>query len=405
MVYTPATAALMRSINRAAVLQLIRDESPMTRAQIARRLQLSLPTVIRIVDEFKEEDLVRETGDVTVTGGRPGSLLEFNGGAYFVVGVDLGGTKMLGTVTDLTGNIKHEQYVVHRPDSTPEALESELIRFVESLVGVARKAGKQVRGIGVGVPGMVTTPEGIVQWAPSLGWRNIPLQARLADHVGLPVFVENDLNLAALGELGFGAGRGARHLVMVSVGTGIGAGIVIDGALYRGAHQIAGEIGYMPPGTAYLGRRYDGFGALEALAAGPGIAERARTRIAAGGLPLDAASLTTQDVFAAAREGEIWACHIVADTVDLLALALANICTLLDPEVIVLGGGVARSSDLLIEPIRARLEGVVPLLPRIEASMLESRASSLGAVMLVLNGTDGVSHKDAKKVQRIRRGV
>jgi glucokinase-like ROK family protein len=387
----------MRNINRAAILELIRENGPISRSQIARQLNMSLPTVMRIVDDLMEEDLVRErgmTGEATI--GRPSSLLEFNGDAYAVVGVDLGGTKMFGTVADLSGTIQHEHYIPHQDDNSPHDYLEQLCQFIETLLDAPRPPGQRIRGIGVGAPGSTLVPEGVVTWAPSLGWRDLPLQQILSDRFDMPVFVENDVNLTALGEWGFGAGRGARNLVSIAIGTGIGAGIIIGGALYRGHNQAAGEVGYLLPGTEFLDRRYDEFGALESLASGSGIAGRARQLLKKQHLPIPPEGLDAHGIFAAARAGEDWAMQVVEETVDYLSLAIASISTLLNPEVIVLGGGVARSADLLIEPIQHRLEGRVPYLPRLLASPLGRRAAAMGAIMMVLDATS--QHYQVKRL-------
>ena len=382
-----ATASLLRSINRSAILELIRENSPIARSQIARQLDVSLPTVMRIVEDLMEEDLVRPCDSYgQSTGGRPPSLVEFNGKAYAAVGVDLGGTKMFGTVADLSGTIQHELYIAHKKDDGPSDYLERLCEMIETLLDTPRPPGQRIRGVGIGAPGVTLTPEGVVTWAPSLGWRDLPLQEILTDRFDVPVFVENDVNLAALGELGFGAGRGVQNLVCITVGTGIGAGIIIGGALYRGHNQAAGEVCYMLPGTEFLGRRYDEFGALESLASAIGVVKRARQLMMQKGMPIPE-ELNAEDVFAAARSGEPWAQQVVSETVDYLSLAIANISATLDPEVIILGGGVARSADLLIEPILQRIEGTVPFTPRLVASPLERRAVVMGAIMLVLNIT------------------
>lgn len=380
------TASLMRSINRSAILGLIRQNSPIARSAIAGRLGMSLPTVMRIVDELMEEDLVRFQGTSESTGGRPRALLDFSGDAYAVVGVDLGGSKMFGTVANLSGTVQYEVRIP-RDDDSPGAHLERLCELIENLLDAPRPPGQRIRGIGIGAPGITLGPEGIVTWAPSLGWRDLPLKQILTDRFAELVFVENDVNLAALGEWGFGAGRGVRNLVCIAVGTGIGAGIIIDGALYRGHNQAAGEIGYLPPGAEFLGRRYGQFGALESMASGLGIARRGRQLVEEEGIPVPSEALSAEDVFAAAQRGAPWAQQVISETVDYLSLAIASISALLDPEVIVLGGGVAHSVDLLIGPILQRLEGVVPSVPRLVASPLGRRAAVMGAIMLVLNAT------------------
>ena len=383
----PADASLMRSLNRAATLDLIREEGPLTRSEIARKLKLSLPTVMRVTDELMTEDFVTTLDETQSTGGRPANLLAFKGTAYSAVGVDLGGSKMFGTVADLTGNIEHQIYIPWEDQASGDRLE-QLCRLIEDLMDAPRPSGQQLRGIGIGAPGITLQPEGIVTWAPSLGWRDLALKEILSQRFDVPVFVENDVNLAALGEFGFGAGRGATSLVCIAVGTGIGAGIILDGALYRGCDQAAGEIGYCVPGVKFLGKVYDEFGALESLASATGVVNRAWELLESAedsSILLD--DLNAEQVFCAAREGAGWARDVVSETVDYLSVVIANVSALLNPEVVVLGGGVARSADLLIEPILERLDGVIPHIPKIVASELDRRAAVMGAIMLVLHGT------------------
>jgi glucokinase len=195
------------------------------------------------------------------------------------------------------------------------------------------------------------------------------------------------VNFAALGELWFGGAQNVSNMVFITIGTGIGAGIIIDGALYRGAHEASGEIGNMLPDREFLGKRYQDFGALETIASGTGIAERAR-RVLKGRRKLDELEqLLAEDVFDAARQEQAWAKRLIDETVDCLAVAIANLTVTFDPEVIVLGGGVTRSSDLLVDPILRRIEGTIPTLPRLVVSSLERRAVVMGAVTNVLHNT------------------
>lgn len=379
-----ATVSVLRSINRSLILELIRQSDTITRTRISRELGISMPTVMRIVDDLILDDLVRPVGYKESTGGRPPSLLEFNSNAYAVIGLDLGGTKMFGTVADLAGNIQHELYLPHE-DGSSDHLEN-LFNLIERLIDFPRLPGQEIRGIGVGVPGITLTPQGVITWAPSLGWRNLPLQDILSERFDLPVIVENDVNLTALGEWGFVVGQGTQNMVSIAIGTGIGAGIIIDGSLYRGHDQAAGEIGYILPSTKDLDQRYDSFGALEMKASGNGIAARAHLKLEELDLPFPNEPLTAETVFQAAREGEKWAQEVVDETVDYLTLMIANVSAVINPELVIIGGGVARSADLIVEPIRQRLIGIVPYPPRIEASTLGRRAAVMGAIMIVLQG-------------------
>jgi glucokinase len=200
--------------------------------------------------------------------------------------------------------------------------------------------------------------------------------------------VENDVNLAALGEWGFGAGQAVSNMVIISLGTGIGAGIIIDGSLYRGFNQAAGEIGYMLPSIDHLGVRYDGFGALEQLASGTGIAERAKALLLRSGSSLPADPVDAPYVFLRAEAGDDWAKQVVGETVDLLAMAIANLSVVLNPEIVVIGGGVATASATFLDRIGQQLADVIPFAPRLVLSKLGRKAAVMGAIMLVMKATD-----------------
>jgi glucokinase len=385
------TATEMRAINRSAILELIRSNGPISRSQIAAELRVSLPTVMRIVDGLQVEGLVKPTGQKEWSGGRRRSLIEFNGAEHLIAGIDLGGTKVYGAVANLNGEILYETRFAHHQSQAEQSFQL-LCQVIDDLLQFAGRPGtwettRPVRGIGIGVPGVMDQEAGAVRFAPSLGWHDFPLRGRLAERFALPAVLENDVNLAALGELCFGVEGAGDNLVLIAIGTGIGAGIVVNGLVYPGAHHLAGEIGYLIPDRSFLDRQYPGFGALEQLASGPGIAERARLLLKDQWPPEQLQALTGEQVFAAARQQAPWAEAVLRETVDYLAQAVASITLVFDPDVILLGGGVSRSADLLIEPILRRLDGVIPALPRLEASRLGYRAGVYGALVQLLRIT------------------
>jgi glucokinase len=269
------TASAMRDINRSAILELIRRETPISRTAIARKLGVSLPTVMRIVDELIADGFVRLQGETEWSGGRRRPLLEFNTEGYAVLGVDMGGTKMYGAVSDLGGNMIDEINIPHHGTTGEESF-NRLVTLIDNLLASPKVKGRRVRGIGVGVPGITLHDEGIVKWVYTLNWKDFPLKAKLMKKYKLPIIVDNDVNLAALGEHWFGAGQNTQNMIVMAVGTGIGAGIIVDGALYRGSREASGEIGQMIPGREFFGTNYVDFGALESIASGTGIAQRAR---------------------------------------------------------------------------------------------------------------------------------
>jgi glucokinase len=268
--------------------------------------------------------------------------------------------------------------------------------MVQTLLELAGEKEQRLLGIAVGAPGVTHIRSGQVEWAPSLDWRDFPLKQRLADHFQLPVAIDNDVNLAVLGEQWFGAGRGVNNLLLLAIGTGMGAGLIIDGVIYRGHNEAAGEVGYFLPDIGALGKRYEQFGAMENIVSGTGIAERAKRVINGSHSDTELQALTASDVFEAAREGEAWATNIVDETADYLSMVVADIATLLDPELVILSGGVSNSMDMLIPPILRRLEGVIQHVPRLEVSALGSKATVMGAISLILHLT-----KDYHVVRRL----
>lgn len=404
---TVARPEILERINRSAILQMIREHPGITRVALGKRLGLSPATVTRLVGQLIEEGLVVERSERVPAGrprpiGRQPRALYLNREAYHLIGVDLGGTHLVGALTNLEGEILSEVRRPSRPNGNPDEAIGQLIRALEELLEQASQFGYSVRGIGIGAPGVTDPNRGVVLWAPAFQWRDLPLKELLEARFNIPVFVENDVNLAAFGEKWFGIGQKVQNLVCVFIGTGIGAGLVLHGELYRGHHYAAGEVGYVIPERSLLHQTYEDFGCLETLAAGPAIARRAAERLSAfpGSVlrPLiEAGRLEATDVFHAAEAGDPLARLIAEETLDYLAIMLISIIAVVDPEMIILGGGVVRAGSYLLDGLRQRLEGVVPAMPDLELSVLGDRAGILGAVAYTVFELEGLL--------RIRRGL
>jgi glucokinase len=382
-VVAAVTSGDIRAINRTSILEMIRVAGPISRSEIAHRLQISLPTVMRITNDLMDEKMVRPANQKQWTGGRKRDLVEFNGSQHLVVGVDLGGTKFFGAVADLTGKVLYETRFEHGQSSAEESFDV-LCESLSRLIEYACDTGLPVLGIAVGVPGITHPGTGVVTHAPSLGWDHFPLKARMAEKFSVPIVIENDVNLAVLGEFWFGTEPGEENVVLIAIGTGIGAGLVINGVVYTGAHQMAGEVGYLLPSRANLNEKYPGFGAFEQIASGTGIAARARVLLDGQLTPDQLDAITAEDVFVAARYNAGWAKSILNETIDYVAQAVASICLVVDPHVVLFGGGVSRSADLFIDPIAKRLEGVIPVVPKLAASNLGYQAAVLGGIARIL---------------------
>jgi predicted NBD/HSP70 family sugar kinase len=384
--------SLLRKVNQSAILETIREHGPISRSDVARSLLLSPATVTRIVNDLLEQQLVRESGSSFAPYGRRPVLLEFNPRASLIIGVYVH-RDMLGAVSDLNGEILERRAV---PSVPGEAGVERLIGLIKELHQVAAEYGPPVRGVGIGAPSVVTYRDGMVMWAPSLDWRRLPLKARVEQAVGLRVFVENEVNLIALGESWRGAGQDVGNLVCISLGPGIGAGIVLNGLLYRGTHNAAGEVGYILPGTDFLGHSYDDYGCLEGLAGCVGIAQRAGQLLASGQPSIlrdrwtgGETELTADAVLQAARQGDALALGVVDQISDYLSLVVANAVCVLDPDRIVITGDLVNHADLFVKRIQRRLSGALPHMPDLVVSELRMDAAVLGAVAMALFETDG----------------
>jgi glucokinase len=377
----------MHSVNRSAILDYIRRYGPTSRPSIARELHFSLPTVMRIIDELMAEDLTIPTGETEYSGGRRRPLLEINSKANVIIGIDLGGTAIYGAATDLCGSVLVESRLENLP-APAEAAYARLTRLIDELIHHPDIAGRKVLGLAVGTQGLTSHQEGVVLRDPIQNWIDYPLEHKLHQDFGVPVVIDNDVYLAALGELWFGVDQNARNMVFITIGNGIGAGMIIDGALYRSSNYLAGEIGYILPGIHYLGTRRGPFGILESQASLPAIAERAQALLQAGHFSPQPVNTTPEGIFKAMLDQQPWAVQIIDEMVDYLAIAVANTCALMDPDLIVLRSGLDLYTDLLIEPILRRIEGVVPIKPRLVASKLGYKATALGAIVEVLYDTN-----------------
>jgi glucokinase len=298
-----------------------------------------------------------------------------------VAAVDLGGSHFSSVLADERGRLVARAASPIRGDEGPEPILAMIADAVEELLKEQGWPREDLRAVALAVPGLVDPETGTVGAAANLaGWIGVPVAEIVGHRLSVPVRVENDVNLAALGEMWRGAGRGRRHLLFVAPGTGIGAGVIIDGKLHRGARNFAGEIGYSCPGPEQLEADYGLLGRLEALASGPGLLRRARQKLGER-LPADA---TARDIFEMARAGDAEAIALCEETATLIGIAVGNAVTVLDPEIVVFGGGLSREGEALLSRVREVVYRIVPVRPEIVVSALGEDAQLYGAVLMAL---------------------
>ncbi len=280
----------------------------------------------------------------------------------YVVGIDIGGTNIVaGTVAEDGSEVLG---LVSEPTLAEQGAEGVLSRIMKlARASMAAARGKEIAGLGIGSPGPLDTTTGVVLLTPNLGWVNFPLRDRVAGALGMPATLDNDANCAIFGEWWRGAARGASHVVGLTIGTGIGGGIVLAGRVYRGKSDIAGEIGHMTIDLNGRRCKCGNYGCLEAYASGPAIAARAIEGIEAGAdssLPRyvngDLARITAQIVYEAAHDGDEYALEVVHDTAKFLGAGVANVVNIFNPEVVVICGGVTLAGDKLFLPLRSEVK-------------------------------------------------
>ena len=350
-----ATPTLLRDLNERTVLDTIRSGAPISRAEIARRSGISKPTVSLALQSLLQAELVRETAERPDGPGYGAVYFEPVAEAAVVLGLDLGARFVRGAICDLAGDVRARQDIELQAPETDEAVEA-IVRLRSSLTETSGLEAERIDTVVVGVPGVVERRTGVVRVVENVtGLEGRAFESELESVLGLPVRLENDTNLAALGEQWRGVARGVDDFVFLSIGTGMGAGVVVGGELHRGRHGAAGEIDF-------------------ALIAFDGVDPSAPqvAVLAGGGEP--------RAVFGAAREGDDAARAVVAEVARRIALHIAPFAAVVDVELVVLGGGIGANGDLLLDPVRSHLAELLPFPPRLEVSTLGEAAVLTGAL-------------------------
>ena len=370
-----ATPPLLKHLNERTVLETIRAGAPISRAEISRRAGISKPTVSLALQTLVDAGLVREAASGPSGPSYGAVFFEPIAEAAYVLGLDLGVRFLRGAVCDLAGEVRARQDVELRGADADAALHA-IATLRESLVAAAALQVERIDGIVLGVPGVIDAESSTLR----LTSPNIPgLEGRafgreLAEQLGIDVTLENDVNLAAVGEHWAGVARGVDDFAFLSVGTGMGMGLVLGGELHRGNHGAAGEVDWALAGLAEdVDPSADGVAALAERVAPAG---SAGTSLAP---PYD-----PRAIFAAARRGDPVGRTVVEEVARRIAAHIAPIAAVADPALVVLGGGLGTNGDLLLAPVRRLLAAWIPYPPRVEISSLGEAAVLTGALAVGL---------------------
>lgn len=359
-----ARPQLMRAMNERLMLEQVRSTGPVSRTELAKASGLSKPTVAVALANLEQDGLVRAAGHRTGVRGPAAVLYEIRPEAGFVLGLDVGREYLRGALSDLSGSVKARSSRRVRAASARGRV-FEMASLADEMCATTGIRRSRISQVVVGSPGVYDPERGALTMARNLpGWERHGVVEELRQALGASTILENDVDLAALAERDHGHGREYATFCFVSVGTGIGMGLVIDGRLHRGAHGAAGEIAFLPLGApGHVGaseiRRH---GELEAGASAAAVVRAARRHGLTG-------SLSARRVFAAAAEGDKAAVAAVAEEAELVARAIGSVVAVVDPDMVVLGGGIGQAPGFASAVVEV-LEGLAPVVPEIRVSAL-----------------------------------
>lgn len=390
-------ATYINRLNKIKVIELIRRERSISRADIAKATRLSSPTVTRIVESLiNNEKLVVDLGVGSSEGGRPPNLISFASQARFIIGVDIGRTNISAALADLDAKIVREVEEPTNADEGYARVIEHVAGIIEHLIAASGVDRKAIMGVGLAVGGLMNKNHSTIDFSPDFHWRNVDPAKNISELVGLPVMIDNVTRVAAIGELHYGIGEKYRNFICVNIGYGIGAGIILDGMPFYGSHGVSGEFGHIMvskdnDSLCHCGNR----GCLEAIASGYGIAETMKKRLGSGASfssfrkKDSIAGVTAEVVVEAAKNGDQLCREVIGEAMDYLATGIVNLITLFDPEAVILCGRVALAGEIITGPIREAVESRSINVNRssihIGLATFGARAALMGAIALILN--------------------
>jgi N-acetylglucosamine repressor len=387
----------INKLNKIKVLELIRKEQSISRADIAKTVRLSAPTITRIVDSLiNNEKLVVDLGVGSSDGGRPPNLVRFASDSRFIIGVYIGRTNINAALADLDAKIIEECKLPTDADTGFKSVMERVAASIEELIEKSRVNRKDIMGVGLAIGGIIDKNLSIIESSPDFGWANVDPASILARLTELPVRIDNVTRVTAIGELHYGIGKKYKDFICINIGYGIGAGIIAEGAPYYGAHGAAGEFGHIVVSkgderVCNCGNR----GCIEAIASGYGIARTVKERIRRGAASSlteacggDIERISAEMVSQAAAAGDALSSEVFKEAMECLSLGIANLITLFDPEAIILSGRVTLAGDAVLEPIKAmvasRSINVYRQDIHIGFATHGERATVMGALALIL---------------------
>ncbi|HHF98015.1 MAG TPA: ROK family transcriptional regulator [Candidatus Aerophobetes bacterium] len=383
----------IKRMNKALILRTINKEGAISRAELSRKTSLSMPTIMKIVDELKEEGLIIEAGVAPSIGGRPPKVIKLNPKGAYAIGVKILPNELRVVVANLRNNFVARRVETISPFSGYRKILAQLKDAIREVTYRSRVNFRQILGIGIGVPGIVnSSSNGKVIFAPNLrGWENVSLASDIEKEFDVPVFIENEARVSALAEKWYGIARGVENFVCIDVAVGIGAGIVIDGELYRGHGNLAGEIGHLVVvkngPVCNCGKR----GCLETVASNTAIINMVRNNPTSTIMRLckeSENSITMKEIIKAVKVGDKECEKYIKRAAVYLGRAIGYLINIIDPEMIIINGEITLAGDVFFDPLKREIDKSAfragKILPKIVTSGLGEDVGLIGASSLVI---------------------
>lgn len=379
--------------NRIRVLNLIRNETEITRADIISKTGLSAPTVTRIVEELLTKNLIKQEETAVSNGGRPPQIIKFDSKNNYIIGIDISGSFLRAAFSNLDGEFLYEIHLPTEPNPAFEVVVKQVGELIQKLLARAGKKRDQIFGIGIAFCGIVNKHTEKIDFSPVFDWKNVDMKKALSEYTDLKIAIGNVGNLIAQGELLYGIGKHYDSFISLNLDYGIGSGIIINRKTFFGADGYSGEIGHtiVNPNSTKRGREGT-LGSLEALASGYGIVDIVKQRIKDGEssvLSMYLESLSSKKVLDAAINGDTLAIDVIDSATEYIGISIDTLVKLFNPEAITLSGGLSDNVEYYVERIRAKVHAEsLPIYKEkipIMTSSFGEEAALMGAFSLMLN--------------------
>ena len=380
---------LIKELNRAIVINTILNYGPVSRTRISEFTDLGLSTVSNIVADLIKKELIYETGEEESSGGRRAILLEFNCNDRFVLGIKIGLDGIIIGLINMKSKVLDQHFIPSPIKSNEKIVLEVLIKAIRDLINKKHIKAKKIVGCGIGVSGLVNQKEGILVFSKILGWKKIRFKELLEKEFDFPIFIDKDVNVLTLAEKRFGVGKKINNFICITIGKGVGAGIVINGDIYHGSYGGAGDFGHIiidkDGPLCYCGKR----GCLETFSSDQFIINKIKEALSdqQGTIIKDLNSITVDTVLKAAQEGDIVSKNIFQEVGKNLAMGIVSLISLFDPELIVVGGEGVKAGELIFPTMRKVVRDNFPYKKEIKIVPLQPGEEGwiIGAAELVLS--------------------